>query len=30
MTERLMAPLLPDDFRIQSMDDVSPPYWNLG
>ena len=25
-----MAPLLPDDFRIQSMDDVSPPYWNLG
>ena len=30
MTERLMAPLLPDDFRIQSMEDVSPPYWNLG
>tara|TARA_R110002096_G_scaffold78997_3_gene185677 strand:+ start:664 stop:2118 length:1455 start_codon:yes stop_codon:yes gene_type:complete len=30
MTERLMAPLLPDDFRIQSMDEVSPPYWNLG
>ena len=29
-TERLMAPLLPDDFRIQSMEDVSPPYWNLG
>jgi len=29
-TERLMAPLLPDDFRIQSMPDVSPPYWNLG
>ncbi|MCK5944535.1 MAG: ergothioneine biosynthesis protein EgtB [Planctomycetes bacterium] len=25
-----MAPLLPDDFRIQSMADVSPPYWNLG
>lgn len=25
-----MAPLLPDDFRIQSMDEVSPPYWNLG
>jgi len=30
LTERLMAPLLPDDFRIQSMPDVSPPYWNLG
>jgi hypothetical protein len=30
VTERLMAPLLPDDFRIQSMPDVSPPYWNLG
>lgn len=30
MTERLIAPLLPDDFRIQSMDDVSPPYWSLG
>ncbi|MFN3240553.1 MAG: ergothioneine biosynthesis protein EgtB [Planctomycetota bacterium] len=29
-TERLMAPLQPDDFRIQSMEDVSPPYWNLG
>lgn len=25
-----MAPLQPDDFRIQSMEDVSPPYWNLG
>lgn len=30
LSERLMAPLLPDDFRIQSMPDVSPPYWNLG
>ena len=29
-TERLMAPLLPDDYRIQSMPTVSPPYWNLG
>ncbi|MFK7741129.1 MAG: ergothioneine biosynthesis protein EgtB [Planctomycetota bacterium] len=29
-TLRLMAPLLADDFRIQTMADVSPPYWNLG
>lgn len=29
-TERLMAPLLAEDYRIQSMPDVSPPYWNLG
>lgn len=30
MTERLINPLAPEDFRIQSMLDVSPPYWNLG
>jgi ergothioneine biosynthesis protein EgtB len=30
LTERLMAPLSPEDFRCQSMPDVSPPYWNLG
>src|SRR5690242_806730 len=30
VTERLMAPLSADDFRVQSMPDVSPPYWNLG
>ncbi|MEZ6037739.1 MAG: ergothioneine biosynthesis protein EgtB [Planctomycetota bacterium] len=29
-TERLMAPLHDEDFRVQSMPDVSPPYWNLG
>jgi ergothioneine biosynthesis protein EgtB len=29
-TVMLMAPLQADEFRIQSMDDVSPPYWNLG
>ena len=29
-TERLMAPLAAEDFRVQSMPDVSPPYWNLG
>lgn len=27
---RLMASLHAEDFRIQSMPDVSPPYWNLG
>src|SRR5262245_41593799 len=30
VTERLVAPLLPEDWRVQSMPDVSPPYWNLG
>src|SRR5688572_11309763 len=30
MTERLMATLAAEDFRVQSMPDVSPPYWNLG
>jgi ergothioneine biosynthesis protein EgtB len=29
-SERLMAPLAAEDFRIQSMPDVSPPFWNLG
>ncbi len=29
-TERLMRALLPEDFRCQSMPDVSPPYWTLG
>lgn len=29
-TERLLAPLASDDYRIQSMPDVSPPWWNLG
>jgi len=26
----LCLPLRPEDFRIQSMPDVSPPWWNLG
>ncbi|HEX6813059.1 MAG TPA: DinB family protein, partial [Planctomycetota bacterium] len=30
LTERLMATLSDEDFRVQSMPDVSPPYWNLG
>jgi ergothioneine biosynthesis protein EgtB len=29
-TERLLAPCSEDDLRIQSMPDVSPPYWTLG
>jgi ergothioneine biosynthesis protein EgtB len=29
-TERLLAPLAAEDFRVQSMPDVSPPWWNLG
>ncbi len=29
-SERLMSPLAEEDFRIQSMPDVSPPWWNLG
>ena len=30
VTERLLKPLAQEDFRNQSMLDVSPPYWNLG
>ena len=30
VTERLLNPLAQEDFRHQSMLDVSPPYWNLG
>ena len=26
----MVKPLEPEDFRIQSMPDVSPPWWNLG
>ena len=26
----LCRPLRPEDYRIQSMPDVSPPWWNLG
>lgn len=26
----LVEPLSPEDYRIQSMPDVSPPWWNLG
>ncbi|MBK8101696.1 MAG: ergothioneine biosynthesis protein EgtB [Planctomycetes bacterium] len=29
-SRELMAPLSAEDFRVQSMPDVSPPYWNLG
>ncbi len=29
-SERLMSPLAAEDFRVQSMPDVSPPWWNLG
>ncbi len=29
-TERLMAPLGAEDFRAQPIEEVSPPYWNLG
>lgn len=28
-TESLLAPLADEDYRIQSMPDVSPPWWNL-
>jgi hypothetical protein len=27
---RLTEPLSAEEFRVQSMPDVSPPYWNLG
>jgi ergothioneine biosynthesis protein EgtB len=30
VTERLCAPLIPEDYVIQSMPDVSPPKWHLG
>ena len=30
LTLALTEPLEPEDFRIQSMPDVSPPWWNLG
>ncbi|MDA2924510.1 ergothioneine biosynthesis protein EgtB [Acidobacteria bacterium AH-259-O06] len=26
----MTTPLQPEDYRIQTMDDVSPPWWNLG
>ena len=26
----MCRPLEPEDFRLQPMDDVSPPWWNLG
>ena len=30
LSRELVAPLRGEDFRIQSMPDVSPPWWNLG
>jgi hypothetical protein len=27
---RLCEPLRAEDYRVQSMPDVSPPWWNLG
>jgi len=30
LTLELCRPLRPEDYRIQSMPDVSPPWWNLG
>ncbi|MEM6705011.1 MAG: ergothioneine biosynthesis protein EgtB [Acidobacteriota bacterium] len=30
LSRELCEPLQPEDFRIQSMPDVSPPWWNLG
>ena len=30
MSVKLCQPLRPEDYRIQSMPDVSPPWWNLG
>ncbi len=29
-SERLTAPLAPEEWRLQPMPDVSPPWWNLG
>ena len=30
LSVELCRPLHPEDYRIQSMPDVSPPWWNLG
>jgi ergothioneine biosynthesis protein EgtB len=30
LSHELCAPLRPEDWRVQSMPDVSPPWWNLG
>ncbi len=30
LTVELCQPLRPEDYRVQSMPDVSPPWWNLG
>ncbi len=30
LSDDLCTPLAPEDFRIQTMPDVSPPWWNLG
>lgn len=30
LSVELCRPLAPEDYRIQSMPDVSPPWWNLG
>ncbi len=30
LSVQLCEPLHPEDYRIQSMPDVSPPWWNLG
>jgi ergothioneine biosynthesis protein EgtB len=30
LSVKLCQPLHPEDYRIQSMPDVSPPWWNLG
>ncbi|HET9212604.1 MAG TPA: ergothioneine biosynthesis protein EgtB [Thermoanaerobaculia bacterium] len=30
LSRELCRPLHPEDYRIQSMPDVSPPWWNLG
>src|SRR6185295_1794960 len=30
LSTELCRPLHPEDYRIQSMPDVSPPWWNLG
>ena len=30
LSVELCCPLRPEDYRVQSMPDVSPPWWNLG